>query len=110
MRPLSVLEEDDEMRVSSGGSMLARIRSTLAGGGSAGGIGGSSSRLPATVKKGPSMRSVGSKHYLDEEIGAAREAVQSLDRAVSAAQSYRERASRLLEESHRALSRLEQVG
>ena len=30
--------------------------------------------------------------------------------AVSSAKSYREKASRLLEEAHRALSRLEQVG
>lgn len=41
---------------------------------------------------------------------AAREAVHSLDKAVSSAKSYREKASRLLEEAHRALGRLEQVG
>lgn len=58
----------------------------------------------------PSMRqSGGVRYYLTEEIKSAREAVKQLDAAVSKAQSCRERASKLLEEAHRALSRLEQV-
>ena len=58
---------------------------------------------------GPSMRDVGPQHYLKEEMAAAREAVRSLDKAVASAKSYREKASRMLEEAHRALDRLEQV-
>ena len=65
--------------------------------------------LPLPCHIGPSMRKVGPQHYLKEEMAAAREAVQSLDQAVAKASSYREKASRLLEEAHRALSRLEQV-
>ncbi len=48
-------------------------------------------------------------YYLREEIRAAREAVRQLDTAVSGAQSFREKATKLLEEAHRALGRLEQV-
>jgi hypothetical protein len=61
------------------------------------------------IHAGPSMRQIGSQHYLKEEMAAAREAVKALDEAVAKAKSFRERASRLLEEAHRALSRLEQV-
>ncbi|KAG2500702.1 hypothetical protein HYH03_001467 [Edaphochlamys debaryana] len=47
--------------------------------------------------------------YLREEIKAAREAVNGLDKAVSNAASFREKATKLLEEAHRALGRLEQA-
>jgi hypothetical protein len=52
----------------------------------------------------------GSSFYLAQEIRAAREAVSKLDAAVGQANSFREKCSRMLEEAHRALSRLEQVG
>ncbi len=55
------------------------------------------------------MQETGSIQYLREEMAAAREAVKALDKAVAEASSYRERASRLLEEAHRAFSRLELV-
>ncbi|GAX75255.1 hypothetical protein CEUSTIGMA_g2700.t1 [Chlamydomonas eustigma] len=61
------------------------------------------------MQRGPSMRHIGSQHYLKEEMVAAREAVKALDEAVARAKSFRERASRLLEEAHRALGRLEQA-
>eukprot|EP00198_Chlamydomonas_reinhardtii_P004200 XP_001693536.1 predicted protein [Chlamydomonas reinhardtii] len=48
-------------------------------------------------------------YYLREEIRAAREEVRQLDAAVSGAQSFREKATKLLEEAHRALGRLEQA-
>lgn len=47
--------------------------------------------------------------FLKDEMSEARKAVQALDSAVAAASSHREKASMMLEEAHRALSRLEQV-
>jgi hypothetical protein len=60
--------------------------------------------------KAPSIRLVGSEHYLREEIQEARKAVQVLDDAVRKSSCFREISSELLEEANRALSRLEQVG
>ncbi len=42
-------------------------------------------------------------------MSEARKAVTNLDAAVSSAHSFRERSTKLLEEAHRALGRLEQV-
>ncbi|GAX75257.1 hypothetical protein CEUSTIGMA_g2702.t1 [Chlamydomonas eustigma] len=61
------------------------------------------------LNRGPSIRQVGPQQYLKEEMQAARDAVKALDKAVAEATSYREKASKLLEEAHRALSRLEQA-
>lgn len=46
---------------------------------------------------------------LQHEMSEARKAVTNLDAAVSSAHSFRERSTKLLEEAHRALGRLEQV-
>lgn len=47
--------------------------------------------------------------FLKDEIQETKKAVKNLDEAVAKALSFREKSSRLLEEAHRALSRLEQV-
>ena len=47
--------------------------------------------------------------FLKDEILETKKAVHNLDEAVKKALSFREKSSRLLEEAHRALSRLEQV-
>lgn len=52
---------------------------------------------------------MGTAYYLREEMHAARQAVKQLDCAVSEAQSFREAASKLREEAHRAMGRLEKV-
>ncbi|GIL51335.1 hypothetical protein Vafri_7343 [Volvox africanus] len=58
---------------------------------------------------GPSYREMGTAYYLREEMHSARQAVKQLDAAVSAAQSFRESASKLREEAHRAMARLERA-
>ncbi len=61
------------------------------------------------LSAGPSIREMPTKLFMKQEIKEARDMVNSLDAAVAKATSFREKASRLLEEASRALSRLEQV-
>ncbi|MEW5318025.1 MAG: hypothetical protein WDW38_009279 [Sanguina aurantia] len=64
------------------------------------------SATPASLRRSSSYSS---NHYLQEEMRAAREEVTALDQSVAAALSFREKSTKLLEEAHRALSRLEQA-
>ena len=47
--------------------------------------------------------------YMKKEVAEARHLIEKLDEEVMKSSSFREKGSRLLEEAHRALGRLEQV-
>lgn len=53
------------------------------------------------VKPEPSKEFVAAKHFLGNEVQAAREAVSALDRYIIKLNSFEEKAMELLEEAHR---------
>jgi hypothetical protein len=56
-----------------------------------------------------SMQDAGDQ-YLQREVAEARDLIAKLGRKTDGVQSFREKSSKMLEEAHRAMGRLEQVG